>query len=273
MNVRVVIVIVLVITTGSIFAIVLSSPHFTTDGNKVMTIQSGKPVFSNGTLSYGNEVLQFVQYEKIPITIFSPTSTKIQLSLQNVPDGVWVYVLPNATEQIGPGDSEFTMIMAGGVSLNHPAANNDTFTLKAVSNESVAEANFVISRADNLTILASSGAIHFTNPIPGNINGSSFQEYGVVYASSGSLPENISATLSVAGLMDNGQIVPIPSWLHIDIPNTIELNKDIPYYFVIGIMTSSAVPGTYEISISETVGGHAFNEQVTLQISGSITLA
>ena len=89
---------------------------------------------------------------------------------------------------------------------------------------------------------------------------------GGVYDPLGSnASQTLSVQLAAAGLIQNGSVVPIPSWMQVDLPQPFVLNASLPYYFHIGISTNPAHFGTYVISLQELENGQAFTDYLKIE--------
>jgi len=93
-----------------------------------------------------------------------------------------------------------------------------------------------------------------------NENGSSSQTFGVVFDPSASFQSSsITVTLSALGMLQNGTVVALPSWLGLPNSNhTLSLTAEQPFYFVMTATGIDAHPGTYEIAIQEIIAGSQF---------------
>ena len=89
---------------------------------------------------------------------------------------------------------------------------------------------------------------------------------GVVYdPRSSNASQVLSVAISAPGLMQNGSLVPIPSWMQVELPEPFVLNASVPYYFHIGISTNPAHVGTYTISLQELENGQPFTDYLKIE--------
>ncbi len=95
----------------------------------------------------------------------------------------------------------------------------------------------------------------------------------VVYAPSNE-SGSVSVNLSVAGLVGDGTLESLPSWLNVSIPvSSFSLTAYQPYYFRIDAnTTSSPVLGNYSLAVQDTIGGRSYMSYFALIVLLPITL-
>ncbi|MDE1767702.1 MAG: hypothetical protein KGI27_15735, partial [Thaumarchaeota archaeon] len=113
---------------------------------------------------------------------------------------------------------------------------------------------------NNSTVLLGAGPITLDRQIAFSGTGGWLSTMRVVVYDpkndSGSLP----VALSVLGMINGSTTSSLPPWLSVVLPHAgFLLNATAPYYIPVGITTNGAPQsGTYEIAISENVGGKHF---------------
>ncbi len=222
------------------------------------------PLPSSGDFCEG-----FVAYEEFPIAVYSNEIMNITLKALNVPDGVFVKFVPEHLLNVGPDGASATMILAGAVKpFTEPIPDTKTMIIQAESsNGNSAGAPLLIIQTHNLTILHTAGPIWFPKSIEININGNIFGVFGVVYDPEGVSDRSLSVNLSILGLLKDGKILPLPSWLQMDIPtHSFSLNATEPFYFIIKANTSSAAVGTHTIAIDEIINGEHFTQNLQVTV-------
>jgi hypothetical protein len=293
-----------------IFVFSVSQPE---PGNAVSFILRNADAYPNGKISVAPALFQPVTvqtynagelksvsgfgWQKYPLTIYSNMTTPVNMTAVNVPSGAWVEFVPSYLPEVGPKGANVTMYVAGATVLG-TVGNRDNVSMfiNAVGqNGVVAETYLPLDgpRVDRpLTVLQS--------PSP---TASSFGDWGsfsvqqntsatgstwVVYdQSSSSASASLSLNLTVAGILQGGQTVPLPDGLQVYWTNqTISLTGDSlhesetdnitggaplssfaftlpadrPYYFDIGFKVSSSLPvgNEYTVVLDETVNGRQY---------------
>ncbi len=251
-----------------------SNTNSSQSSSSEMVINLGEPLINKTKLIYANAYVQFVSSEKFPLTIYSPKVTDMELTMLNVPKGVWIKFVPEHI-QVGPNGSSVIMLMSGAVKPFVSTNRNTTLTIIDKTSDYMTSTTLPIVQTENMTILNSIGAINFPNAIMANQNGSFATHFGVVYDPNTNDSRNqlLFVNLSIAGLLKDGKISPLPPWFKFDIPeNPILLTPDRPSYFVIGVQDSSAPVGTYTILIDENVNGHHFTNNLQVNIMPQVRI-
>jgi hypothetical protein len=114
-----------------------------------------------------------------------------------------------------------------------------------------------------LSIVSSSSTpmVFYELQTSANVNQTSDQTYGIAYQPQGNAPSSpFPVSFSVTGMLVNGDVIALPTWLHLLNPNqSFSLLPDRPIYFVMRLMVVSAPPGTYQLAVQETVGGNSYS--------------
>ncbi|MGI0026143.1 MAG: hypothetical protein ACREA4_13490, partial [Nitrososphaera sp.] len=219
--------------------------------------------------SHGGTCDSFTGYKEYSLTLFSEKSRDIKLNVENVPKGMWVKLVPQQLN-VGTSGSSVRMIVAGGgLPFASPTPDIQSLIIQAESGDERTTIGDLSVRTDipTLTILNSPEPIEFPEKIDVS-GGSSFRVFGAVYDPDE--PSNsMSVNLSVLGLLHDGKIVPLPSWLEVDIlDSSFSLNDSQPYYFVIrAIRTSESAPlGMHTVVIEEIIDGQRFTQNLQIRV-------
>lgn len=194
-------------------------------------------------------------YQEIPVTVFADVPTKVLLSSHGVQGG-WVKFVP---EEIlaGPNGTTSKMIMAGHLApfRSNPTSEKSLIIEASSKNDSTTTVLPVFP--GTISVIDKPSPIEFA-PIRTSSNGTTFATSGVVYDPMEET-STISVNLSVLGMWD-GQVVDMPNWLQVTIPeSSFMLEAAKPYHFIITAKTTNAPEsGTYNIAINQNVGGQDF---------------
>ncbi len=174
----------------------------------------------------------------------------------------------------GPDGTESIMTIAGMVQSltgSNPISTK-IFTVRAESQDgSTAQVYFPYENNFNMSVLHSAEPINFTLQWTTNISSNNYGTYGVVYDTGDN--SSIPVHLSVAGLEQNSQVVPLPSSIDVKINKTsFVLNSSQIYYIPIIVRTSTASVGNHYIAINETIGGKQFLSTLPIYVMPNICL-
>ncbi|GEM_PF-4824044 len=221
--------------------------------------------------SNGETCDSFIGYKEYSLTLFSEERRDIKLNVPNVPKGMWIKLVPQQLN-VGPEGTSARMIVAGGGGLpfTGPETDIQSLIIQAESNEEKARIGDLRVRTNipTLTVLNSAGPIEFPEKIYVWAE-SSFRIFGGVYDTDEPQNNSLSVNLSVLGLLQEGKIIPMPSWLEVDIPNSsFSLNASEPHYFVTrAVRTSeSALLGDHTIVIEEIIDGQRFTQNLQIRL-------
>ncbi|MGI0087871.1 MAG: hypothetical protein ACREBI_07900 [Nitrosotalea sp.] len=196
----------------------------------------------------------------LDLTLSSAKKTNVTLSVAG-PKGVWAKAFPSVITA-GP-DGTVARVVTAGISISDNPRENagakDPLVITASADGVNVTRILGVQIDDNSTILQGAGPITLDRQIASGNEGLLSTLAIVVYDPenhSGSLP----VSLSVLGMINGSTTSPLPSWLAIVLPHaSFLLNATEPYYIPVGITTNGAPQsGTYEIAISEDVGGKRF---------------
>ncbi len=245
----------------------LSSQTVTEYPAGLVSVTVGKPTTFNMTLGSSSAYTTFPAEQIFPLTITSPQTVPISLSAESVPSGVWVHFAPNHLDA-SPAGSKSQLIIAGAVQPLAQSSRNQTISIRVSYGNSSTNASLTIIRWLQLSIIHSPGPIEFANYLVVGSDSASSETYGAVYdpiatSSNSTLVVNFSAV----GIVDNGKILPMPSWLEILYSNqSLPLIPNKPTYFSLGARPFNAQPGDYVIVIQESIDGKQFTAHLGLTI-------
>jgi len=227
--------------------------------------------FCSNDTDHGTMCLGFITNQQLPLNLVSDSKTQVRLEMSSLPNGGWVEVYPK-TFQVGPSGSSSKLLMAGA---EWPPGINPSYTkaltIRALSQNGDMSTVYVpITVVQNVTVLHSSGPIQFENEIPMNSNQKQNAVYGVVYDPTDD-SNQIQSSLKILGVVNETKIVPLPSWLEVEMPNsTFTLKAREPYYLMINPTTSSAPEGTFVVAIGEHVGERDYIQNMTLHVFNNV---
>lgn len=223
--------------------------------------------FCSNDTDHGTMCSGFITSQQLPLNITSNNKTPVRLEILSPPNGGWITIYPKILEA-SPSGSSSKIMMAGA---EWPPGINPSDTkamaIQAISqNGDISTAYIPIMVMQNVTVLHLPGLIQFQKEVPMNSNQKQNAVYGIVYDPLDD-SKQIQVSLKVLGMLNGSKIVPLPSWLAVEIPNsTLTLNSREPYYFMINPITSSAPEGTFTVAIGENVGGQDYVEDLSLDV-------
>jgi hypothetical protein len=228
------------------------------------------PEFVNTT---EGTTLGFIGWEELSVYVHSNVTADVSLGLSNVPCGVWAEFDPSSLQDVGPAGARTSLLLAGAMSLLPQTSDPRNVSLiigaRTGGGTSSAIALPVVQQG-NLTVLHSPGPViepGVQTPWGGYTRGNTSDVFGVVYDPANPQQHpTLSVTLSAAGLIQNGSLVPLPSWMRVNLPTpSFNLNASEPYYFEVGIATQPAHFGSYTVFLREEVNGQPFTDNVTIE--------
>lgn len=268
--------------------------------NNGIRMSLGSPIIHmtniSGPAEPGSWSTEFVGLEEWPLTIFSNSTTSVELGAANPPPGVWAKFLPTGVVRSGPDGTNVTLLLAGALEpldLGNRATNPldlgdytsgaaflfiDALGSNGLAGESILP---IVPNGVTLDILRSPAPILFDriDTWGGPENVTTEDVLGAVY-DPGGLPtpnQTLGVRLSVDGLVQNGTLGPLPSWIQVTIPqNSFELTAGQPFYFYVGATVPSVpvdgVPKQYAIVLSEVVGGKDFYANLVIDVDPEVIL-
>jgi hypothetical protein len=211
------------------------------------------------TFAGGGGIQTFPSTESFPITLTSSRDISVNLSAIDVPTGTWIHFQPSAMVA-SPNGATSNMTIAGAVQPFTPRETGPNMTIQAAYSGGSVNVTMLLLPSVPIGVIQSASTPMQPHDLYTNENGSSSQTFAVVFDPSASFQSNsIAVTLSAQGMIQNGAVVALPSWLRLPNSNhTLSLTAEQPFYFVMTATGIDARPGTYEIAIQETIGGSQF---------------
>ncbi len=212
--------------------------------------------------------------EEWAVTVYSNTTTDVNLSTAMVPLNIWAKFVPSYLPDVGPNGATTTLLIAGAIKPFIPNQFNISVFMDAVgSSGSEGEVFLPVEPVVPVQVLNAPGPINSQIEVNyANVmlttGQTSTVAYGVVYdpasqAASGSL----SVSMRISGILENG-VQPLPSWLVVNQPGpTFQLPADEPYYFGFNLTASSNAPdGLCSLALAETINGQSFSGSIVIFI-------
>lgn len=244
--------------------------HLTVSGNDNTWSDVGLPDIQHATIcsqvSSGTSCSGFIAYEKYPITVYGQNQ-KVTMSAPDLPAGKYLRFIPDSITAT-PQGTAIKMITSGIVTPGAPnAISTPVVTIVTQSPDGSRATSYIqIAKTDNLTVINSPQPIKFH----GNFGGDGETGngiFGAVYDPSDYTSNPLPVKLAVLGMQNGNNIVPMPSWLSVSIPDSsFNLVPTIPYFFTIGFSSVNASIGTYPVAIGEDMGGSNFVQDVDIKI-------
>jgi len=189
-----------------------------------LTVDVGAPepqyVTINETLFGGLGAQDGFGWDIVPITVYAPDTTAVNLTSLTLDQGGWLKILPAYLPTVGPRGANATLYMVGvGPTTNQ--LNNTLFIGASGTDGLTGDAAIPIEGSSSVNVLAGPGPVSLS---AGGALGTAcppcMDVFGLVYdPANGSSKSPMTATFSIEGLLeDNGSIAPLPSWLDAGFP-------------------------------------------------------
>ncbi|MGI0088501.1 MAG: hypothetical protein ACREBI_11185 [Nitrosotalea sp.] len=226
----------------------------------------------------GTSVSGFGGETDVPITVYASQKTQVNLGLGSYPNDAFFKFVPDTVVATSQG-ADAIMVMAGAGIPNpdYPnALHTDVASIMASSQygNSTAVGFLPIYEGQKITILHGPQPINLTNSNFGGNAASGFKIVGVIYDPPTGSGYTMQVHMSVLGLMNGTELVPIPSWLRVSFPvPDFTLNATRPYFFMLNFTTTSVPKEPYPVAIDENVGGSHFTQVVWFPKENQIRFA
>lgn len=219
--------------------------------------------------------IQFVLYQDF--TIQKPDSLNYDdIFIFNALDNVWIKLLKNSNNENKDHNSILRMMGAVTPDTLTPI-NNTVYIVSKLQNDnpSVDFVQMVKNRIiEEIHIVRDSIPMKFKNEILTPQNSKLIHIFGIVYDPEITFGLNmidsndvLDVNIKLLGLMENGKIIETPEWLNVEIMNLpLQLEKNIPEYYIFGISINDAPLGSYEIVLEETINQKTFIETVIITV-------
>jgi hypothetical protein len=220
------------------------------------------------TLGSQGSFTKFPAEQVFNLTFTSPQTVPVSLVAELVPSGVWIHFAP-AHLVAGPVATKSQLIIAGAVQPLTPSPNNQTISIRASYGNSSTIVSLAVVKWLTLSIINSAGPVEFANALVVGTDSASSETYGAVYDPIATSPNSTQVVkFSALGIVENGKVVPLPSWLKILYSNeSLPLVPDKPTYFSIGARPYNGQPGDYVVAIQESINGRQFTTNLELTIT------
>lgn len=222
----------------------------------------------------GQSCSGFIAYQEFPITVYSANKTNTRLEAENVPQGTWLKIMPTQFVTNSSGTSA-TMRMFGEMEpfLMNPS-DTKIMTVRVISDDGNSAISYLpVIKNQDITVLRSETEITLQNKMLLNEDGMNQAIFGVVYDPNDISKKTMPVHLSVLGLVNDSEVISLPSWIEVKIPvTTFSLNASMPYYFAIQVNTKSAPVGTHYVAVKETVGNQSFVSNLQAEVSQPICM-
>ncbi|MDG6921009.1 MAG: hypothetical protein JRN59_05715 [Nitrososphaerota archaeon] len=185
--------------------------------NTGITVKVGSPdiqqVTVTDTFPSGNGGQEGFGWYKIPITVYAPTTTAVNLTSLTLNRGGWLKIVPSYLPAVGPQGANAILYMVGaGPTTNH--YNNSLFIGASGADGLTGDAVIPIEGSMNPNVVSGTG--------PVSLSGGGIPDIvGLLYdPSTASAPSSLPVTVSIEGILEqNGSIVPLPTWLNVSYPS------------------------------------------------------
>jgi len=189
-----------------------------------LTVSVGAPepqyVTINETLLPGLGAQSGLGWDIVPITVYSPQTTAVNLTSLTLDPSGWLKILPSYLPTVGPDGANATIYMVGiGPTTNQ--FNNSLFIGASGANGLTGDAVIPIEGSTSVNVLAGPGPVSLSaGAALATACPPCMEVFALVYD-----PANVSSkspmtvTFSIEGLSEeNGSIAPLPSWLNAGFP-------------------------------------------------------
>ncbi len=223
--------------------------------------------------------------DEVTVNIYSDSATDVNMSALSVQPGIWVKFTPPYIRNVGPKGASTTLLIAGATTFPLLGSNNYNISLfiDAMGAKGLSGETFLpVVPTVPVQVLHAPGPIHslieakhvLTVLTTGQTSSSGSAVYGVVYDPiSASASKSLSVNMTVSGILENGKIQPVPSWLKIYLPQqTFQLVPEEPSYFGFSATFASDAPsGHYTLVLKETINGEVFNGYFDIELRANRT--
>ena len=181
-----------------------------------ITVKVGTPQVQQVTISYnrsnggGSEGLGWL---KIPITVYAPTITAVNLTSFSLYQGGWLKIVPSYFPDVGPQGANATLYMVGLTTTTNHNNTNTLFIGGSGADGLTGDAAFSVQQTQNVTVVTGHAPISVASAeygSPGIV--------GLLYNPPSGLSSSLTVSVTVAGVLENGSVVPLPSWLNLSYP-------------------------------------------------------
>ncbi len=162
---------------------------------------------SNGGGSQG------LGWEEIPITVYAPATTAVNLTSLTLFQGGWLKIVPSYLPDVGPDGANATVFMVG-VSQTTNHYNNTLFIGGSGADGLTGDAALPVEQSPDATIVTGMTPISLASAEFGGSPGI----VSLLYDPPTGSPSSLAVSVTVAGVLENGSVSPLPSWLNVSYP-------------------------------------------------------
>jgi hypothetical protein len=157
-------------------------------------------------------------WEIVPITVYSPETTTVNLTSFTLDRGGWLIIVPAYLPDVGPEGANASIYMVGPeVTTNQ--FNSSLFIGASGANGLTGDAVIPIEVPSSVNVVSGPGPVNLSAG-GGLACPPCMETVGLVYdPANGSSKSPMTVAFSIEGLLDqNGSIAPLPSWLDAGFP-------------------------------------------------------
>lgn len=249
-------------------------------GHEGLNITIAKSPVLNEFKAYNNDTPSLggsggLGWEDLPVLVRSNISTSVLLTASSTPSGLWLKFIPSCL-QVGPAGANATLLMGPATTDPGYAGNYTTVSIFANSSDNQsAQTTMSVHQFQRLAVLQAPGPFIQNESAPEVPSAQTYDGYdaskllGVVYnPQSAGANETLSVKITVLGLIQNGSLVPIPSWMEVYLPGPFVLNTTVPYYFDAYVTTSPGMTGIWVIALLDVENGQTFVDDLSIATCG-----
>jgi len=182
-----------------------------------ITVRAGAPepqLVSISESSPGVEGGGAFGWDKVPVTVYAPKTTAVNLTSLTLDQGGWLKILPSYLPAVGPQGANATLYMVG-IDPTTNQFNNSLFIGASGTDGLTGDAVLSVESSIIPTVISGPGPISLSGGALPYIVSLLYDPSSSAVVSAPSLPVSVS----VAGILEqNGSVVPLPSWLNVSYP-------------------------------------------------------
>ncbi len=153
-------------------------------------------------------------WDKVPITVYAPTETAVNLTSLTLNSGGWLKITPSYLPEVGPAGASATLYMVGvGPTTNQHSSS--LFIGASGANGLTGCAVLPVESSMGLSVTNGEGPVSLSG-------GGLPYIVGLLYdpsTSTAAVGSSLAISVSIAGVLEaNGSVVPLPSWLQVNYP-------------------------------------------------------
>ena len=229
-----------------------------------LRVQIGSPAVHYVSFTAPQSTSSGPSWEDWPLTVYSNTTTDVDLSAGSVIDGVWVQFVPSHLANVGPAGTTTHMLLAGAVK---PFVNNDISNVSMIiratgQNGARGQVLLPVERTWAVTPIGSAQAVNLTTSLESHFmvfqNQTGYDWFPFVYDPGGFATDaSLTESFSLVGMVNGSVVSGIPSWLRVDVvTSSVTLAAHVPAYVEVTLAPSASAPlGNYAILVKGVIDG------------------